>query len=76
MSSPDKLERDASRMKSRSFGGYAADRVLGRADFSKSPGSSDGRAETALQRREREAGLTKGYAKGGLVKTTPKSRKC
>ena len=75
MSSSDKLERDAARMKSRSFGGYAADRVLGRADFSKAKSGGDARGETALERREREAGLTQKYAKGGYV-MTPKSRKC
>ena len=43
----DKFEADAKRMKSRGFGGYAADRILGRADFAKAVASTAAADEAA-----------------------------
>lgn len=77
-SSDDKLSADAKRMGSRGFGGYLADRALGRADFSKSAAPTPAVAapmgsESVMKRREAAAGLKNGglvtkYKCGGIVK--------
>jgi hypothetical protein len=61
----DRIATDAERAKSRSFSGYAADRVLGRADFSKDTSSKEAVTaplgnDAVMKRREAEAGLKKG----------------
>lgn len=76
----DKLDEETKRVKSRSFGGYLADRVLGRADFAKAPAPEvgvagakqklEGRAEQ-LRKQEEAAGLRR----GGSVKGKPAVKK-
>lgn len=77
MATKPKFEKDAERMGSRSFGGYAADRALKRHDFAKAgevarksplhPAERPGLAPDV--KREVET-----YAKGGLVGgSAPKS---
>ena len=81
----DKLDEDAKRIKSRSFGGYLADRVLGRADFAKVPTPEvgvagakqklEGRAEQ-LRKQEEAAGLRRGGSvKGKAPAKKPAAKK-
>lgn len=76
-SSNDKLTADAKRMGSRGFGGYLADRALGRADFSKSatptpavarPMGGNNPANAPAIREMKNGGLVTKYKCGGIVK--------
>jgi hypothetical protein len=68
----DKVDSDAKRAKSRNFGGYLVDRVLGRADFDTSKpkdasakviGGGNSANDAALE----AAGMKK--ANGGIIKS-------
>lgn len=80
--STDKLTSDAQRMKTRNFGGYLADRALGRADFAKSKQVAPAVAapmgdQSVLDRREKAAGLKRGgavKARGDGVASRGKTR--
>lgn len=55
MASPkDKLTADATRASTRGFGGYVADRALGRSDFSDEPMGMVGQAADKLSNRGKQ----------------------
>lgn len=68
-SSDDKITSDAKRAGTRGFGGYLADRALGRADFSdkKAPDMKAG-AGVLGGSANKEAQEAAGMKRGGLVK--------
>lgn len=67
-SSNDKLTADAKRASSRGFGGYLADRALGRADFSKSATATPAVARPMGGNNPANSEAIKAMKNGGLVK--------
>ena len=71
----DDLETTARRMGSRSFGGYAADRLMGRADFRKDASTTaSAKADTGDLHKGDRAKNPDAYAKGGAVPNRPKPK--
>ena len=67
MALPDeKLDADAKRAKTRGFGGYLKDRVMGSADF-----ADEAKSKPVLANPSRKAGMDEAgnFKKGGAVKT-------